>query len=222
MHVQPDHPVVVCASLEQGRAWCEATLGATPQAGGQHAHMGTHNLLLNLSAPGQDKVYLELIAIDPQAPAPTRPRWFNMDEAALQAKVAEAPQLVAWVARSPQIDMHRWGMITVGVHPGTTVAASRQRADGSELRWQIVLRDDGKRQLDGAVPVLIQWSGEHPCDRLPASGVGLVDLSARGLPPRVVEVMRLRGVQRPADEGPALSVRLSTPLGERELVSPRW
>jgi hypothetical protein len=182
--------------------------------------MGTHNLLLDLSAPQHEQVYLELIAIDPDAPAPARPRWFGMDEPALQALVAEAPQLVAWVGRSPQVDMHRWGLITVGLQTGPIVPCSRTRADASVLRWQIVVRDDGQRLLGGALPVLIQWQGEHPCERLPASGVTLEQLAVRGLPPRAVDVMRLRGVHRPTDAGPALTLSLKTPQGQRSLASP--
>jgi hypothetical protein len=222
MHVQPDHLVVVCATLEQGRTWCAETLGAEPQAGGKHEWMGTHNLLLDLSSDAHAKVYLELIAIDPEAPAPARPRWFGMDEPRLQALVAAQPQLVAWVGRSPQVDMHRWGFITVGLQAGPIVPCSRTRADGSVLRWQIVVREDGKRLLDGAVPVLIQWQGEHPCDRLTPSGLQLVELVVRGLPQRAVDVMRARGLTRPADAGAALSVRVQSPLGERVLVSPVW
>jgi hypothetical protein len=222
MHVQPDHLVVVCATLEQGRDWCRATLGAEPQAGGQHAWMGTHNLLLDVSSPTQAQVYLELIAIDPGAPAPARPRWFGMDEPGLQALVASQPRLVAWVGRSPQVDMHRWGFITVGLQTGPIVAASRSRADGSVLHWQIVVREDGKRLLDGAVPVLIEWKGEHPCERLAPSPVKLDQVTVRGLPQRAAEVMRVRGLTRAVDAGAALEVALDTPLGRRVLLSPVW
>ena len=40
---QIDHLVVVAQSLEQGIAWCEATLGITPNEGGEHKQFGTHN-----------------------------------------------------------------------------------------------------------------------------------------------------------------------------------
>ena len=38
-----DHLVVAARTLDEGVAWCEATLGITPTAGGQHPLMGTHN-----------------------------------------------------------------------------------------------------------------------------------------------------------------------------------
>jgi hypothetical protein len=222
MHVQPDHLVVVCDTLAQGREWCQSTLGAEPQLGGGHDWMGTHNLLLDVSSPTQAQVYLELIAIDPDATPPSRPRWFGMDEPGLRALVAQTPQLVAWVGRSPQVDMHRWGLITVGQQVGPIVPCSRSRADGSVLSWQIVVREDGRRLLDGALPVLIEWKGEHPCDRLAKSSVRLDQLVARGLPQRAIDVMRLRGVTRPGDAGPALQVELETTQGRRLLASPAW
>ena len=73
MTTEVDHLVIAADSLEQGSAWCERTLGAKPVAGGRHALMGTHNLLLQLSSTAFERVYLEIIAIDPDAPAPGRP-----------------------------------------------------------------------------------------------------------------------------------------------------
>src|SRR5215213_5147612 len=98
-----DHLVVACRSLDAGRAWCEATFGVAPQPGGRHALMGTHNLLLSLASERYPKAYLELIAIDPDAPTPTptptQPRWFDLDDASLQAAIG-TPRLVHWVART--------------------------------------------------------------------------------------------------------------------------
>jgi hypothetical protein len=44
--------------------------------------MGTHNRLLKLG----EGFYLELIAIDPQAPPPGRPRWFGLDRLELPVR----------------------------------------------------------------------------------------------------------------------------------------
>ena len=83
-----DHLVVMADSLAQGVAWCEATLGLTPAPGGAHALFGTHNRLLAIGSPAWPQAYLEIIAIDPAvAPRPVRRRWFDMDDAALQAAV---------------------------------------------------------------------------------------------------------------------------------------
>jgi hypothetical protein len=52
------------------------TLGVSPQAVGEHPRMGTHNYLLKLG----EKFYFEVIAINPNASQPNRPRWFELDE----------------------------------------------------------------------------------------------------------------------------------------------
>ena len=47
---QLDHLVVMATTLDQGVAWCEATLGVTPGPGGEHPLMGTHNRLLSIAS----------------------------------------------------------------------------------------------------------------------------------------------------------------------------
>jgi hypothetical protein len=49
LSVQLDHLVIAAATLEEGVAWCEATLGVTPGPGGKHPLMGTHNRLLSIA-----------------------------------------------------------------------------------------------------------------------------------------------------------------------------
>jgi hypothetical protein len=52
MNCDLDHLVVLAATLDEGAAWCEATLGVAPGAGGRHALMGTHNRLLRIDGEG--------------------------------------------------------------------------------------------------------------------------------------------------------------------------
>ena len=214
-----DHLVVAAATLDQGVAWCEATLGVTPGPGGRHALFGTHNRLLKIATAAWPAVYLEIIAIDPEAPPPARPRWFGLDETALQAQLAAGPRLVHVVARSTMLDMHRWGLITVGCRPGNPVSASRETAQGL-LSWQILVPEDGRPDAGGALPTLIQWAGEHPTTHMSDSGVALQSLSLRGVPERARTVLRLKGVDFAVDAGPALRARLVTPLGEVVLEAP--
>ncbi|MED5620807.1 VOC family protein [Ideonella sp. BN130291] len=218
MSVVLDHLVVVARTLAQGVQWCEATLGVTPGPGGRHPLMGTHNRLLNISAPGFERAYLEIIAIDPQAEPPTRARWFGMDSPALQAAVAHAPQLVHWVGRSDMLDMHRWGLVAGGLNAGEPVAASRDTPAG-RLQWRMLLRDDGQLLNGGALPTLIEWTGPHPTDTMPDAGLQLLQLTVRGLPAKAAEVLRPRGVELAAGEAPTLQVRLHTPRGEVLLTS---
>ena len=114
--------------------------------------MGTHNRLLKIASERFPDSYLEIIAIDPEAPPPGRARWFGLDTVDLSA----GPRLVHFVARSTMLDMHRWGLITVGFQPGLPLAASRETPAGT-LSWQIVVREDGRpgmrRRLAHAHPV---------------------------------------------------------------------
>jgi hypothetical protein len=201
-HVEVDHLVVTAASLEAGVAWCEQTLGVTPGPGGQHALFGTHNRLLNISTSVFERAYLEIIAINPQAPAPARKRWFDLDNPALQDSLQQGPRLTHFVARSTMLDMHRWGLITVGHKPGDPVNASRETAHGL-LSWQILVREDGGLDCGGALPTLIQWQGAHPTAHLPASGVTLQTLRLHGVPERARQVLRLRGAARCRPVAPA-------------------
>jgi hypothetical protein len=209
-----DHLVVAAASLEQGVLWCESMLGVRPSPGGRHALMGTHNRLLDLSGDRFERVYLEIIATDPEAPALGRPRWFGLDDAALQRRLAKAPQLVHWVARTTALDADRRAFIDAGCSPGDAVRATRDA-----LSWRIVLRGDGSLEAGGAVPTLIEWDAAHPCDGLAASGVTLQALTLRGLWPSVQALIAASGVGTLAGSGPALRATLATPRGEVNLKS---
>lgn len=213
MNTHLDHLVVAAASLEQGVAWCEATLGVTPGPGGRHALMGTHNRLAKIATHAFPDAYLEIIAIDPQAAPPQRVRWFGLDDPVLQARLREAgPRLIHAVARTMQLDMQRWALITLGLQPGNPVRAGRDTPEGP-LAWQILLRDDGALECGGALPTLIQWEGRHPAQTMPESGLGLRALTLHGVPERVRELLKLRGVVVHAGPGPALQAVLDTPLG---------
>jgi hypothetical protein len=210
-----DHLIVAAPSLEAGVVWCEDTLGVTPLPGGKHPLMGTHNRVLKISSEGFPNAYLEIIAIDRDAPPPGRPRWFGLDSIDL----APGPRLIHVVARSTTLDMHRWGLITVGYKPGDPVNASRDTPHGL-LAWQILVRDDGGLGAGGALPTLIQWRGRHPTETLPDSGVVLQSLALNGINDRARDVLRLRGVKVSAAEtSPALRAVLRTPKGDVMLES---
>jgi hypothetical protein len=219
-----DHLVVVADTLDQGAAWCEATLGTAPGPGGRHPLMGTHNRLLRIDGPDFPRAYLEIIAIDPDAPPPGRPRWFGLDDPALRAAVKVLPRLHHVVLRTPDIERLRQGLVHEGLQPGEPIAAERATPNGL-LRWRILVRPDGRIAADGALPTLIEWSGPHPAEAMPASPVRLTAARLRGLAPAVQTVLRLRGgswAAAPAGSGggdaypplaPRLEVTLDTPRG---------
>ena len=94
-----DHLVIGARTLAEGVAWCEATLGVVPGPGGRHPLMGTHNRLLKIAGAAYPDAYLEIIAIDPGAPAPARRRWFGLDEVDLRA----GPRLLHVVAQGERL-----------------------------------------------------------------------------------------------------------------------
>lgn len=165
LHVEPDHLVVAAVALEPGCDWIEARLGARPAKGGQHVAMGTHNAVLSLGP----RLYLEVIAIDPSLPAPSRARWFDLDEPRMKAALAEGPQLIAWGARTHEIER------AVQRVPGLGTILPMTRGEWS---WRITVPDDGHRPGRGLVPTLLQWDGTaHPEDRMADSGRRLVLLA---------------------------------------------
>jgi hypothetical protein len=168
----PDHLVLATRDLDAGAAWLEHHLGAPLAAGGKHARMGTHNRLLQLGAG----FYLELIAIDPQAPPPGRPRWFGLDHLDLPA---DRPRLIHWVARSEDIV---GDAATGGETPVDILDMER-----GNFRWRIAVPSDGSLPGDGLLPTLIQWiSPHHPADRLPEAGCRLMKLEAFHLRPEEI------------------------------------
>lgn len=213
-----DHLVIAAATLEQGVAWCETTLGVTPGPGGRHALMGTHNRLFKIAGAAFPDAYFEIIAIDPDAPPPGRTRWFGLDERALQQRIAQQPRLVHVVARCAALQAQRQALVDAGCAPGEVVAAGRDTPHG-RLQWQITVRADGRLENDGAMPTLIEWQGVHPTASMPASGVTLRALSLRGLPDAAVAALRLRGVHHLPLPGAALCATLDTPRGVVTLES---
>lgn len=222
-----DHLVVLAADLGSGMAWCERTLGVTPTAGGEHPLMGTHNRIFNISSPAHPRAYLEIIAINreatPAIPSSAR-RWFDIDDARLQLQVAQhGPQLIHWVTSVPDVAECCAALSTMDVERGAIITASRPTPNGL-LQWQITVRDDGLRLMDGCLPTLIQWGAVHPCDSLPVSGVQLQELTlqhpqattlqaaceAIGVAPQVAVT---------AGDVPSLTAHLATPRGPVALSS---
>jgi hypothetical protein len=222
---QIDHLVVAARTLDEGVAWCEATLGVVPGQGGEHALFGTHNRLLRLHSEQAPRAYLEIIAVNPQA-TPTHPpglqRWFDLDDPALQARLAQhGPQLVHWVASVPDIDAVTRQLTSLGIQRGPVIAASRPTPAGL-LQWRITVRDDGQRLFGGALPTLIQWGDVHPADTMPASGLTLRNLTlshpeAHDLHQALTAIGMDHFTVTP---GPAaLNAFLDTPQGPRTLSS---
>ena len=166
VHAEFDHLVVAADTLERGTAHVEHCLGVRCVPGGRHPKPGTHNALLALDG---DR-YIEVIAIDPRAKAPATPRWFGLDDPAVQAALRERPSLLTWVARSDDLD----AAAAACVHdPGPPRPMQRD-----ELHWRIAVPNDGALIEEGLVPPLIEWGSgvRHPAQRLPDNGLRLRSL----------------------------------------------
>lgn len=158
-----DHLVLTAASLKAGTDYVQQLLGVPLEPGGSHLRMGTHNALLRLG----NARYLEVIAIDPRAPAPPCPRWFGLD----QPEALAMPHLAGWVARV--------GDIQVASHAVHHAFGDIEAMRRGELEWQITIPADGHLPFEGLAPMLIQWAASpHPAERLPDRGCALVGLEA--------------------------------------------
>lgn len=210
---QIDHIAITAPSLEMGAEYVKQKLGVSPQAGGEHPRMGTHNRLLKLG----DRCYLEVIAVNPEAPEPDRPRWFQLD----RPDPFRPVRLAAWIARTDDI---RAAATASPIPLGEIEAMHRGR-----LHWLITIPSDGSLPLQGIAPMLIQWpDAMHPAAMLPESGCALVRL--KGFHPEAGKVMRtldaigfegdFQVFELPPGRAPCLVAHIRTPAGLRQLSFP--
>lgn len=152
-----DHIAIAAADLQSGVDHVEAALGVPLLPGGTHPRYGTHNRVLGLG----EGLYLEVIAIDPEAPPPEEPRWFDLD------RFTGPPRLANWICSVPDLDR------AVAEAP-VDCGSPRDLARG-DLTWRIAVPDDGSLPIGGAFPTLIEWGDgvTSPADSLPDSGVRL-------------------------------------------------
>jgi hypothetical protein len=157
-----DHIAVAGETLVAATAHVEAALDATMQRGGEHGVFHTHNMLLGL----EDGLYLEAIAINPGAPAPSRARWFDLD------RFSGPPRLTNWICRCDDLEA------TLAALPeGFGDPVDLHRGD---LRWRMAVPHSGVLPFDNCAPALIQWmDGAHPAPRLTQTGCTLDGLEIR-------------------------------------------
>ena len=174
-----DHLAVCAGHLGEGVAWAEEALDQRIGAGGRHPRYGTHNALLGLS----EGLYLEVIAIDPEAEPQDRPRWFDLD------RFTGPPRLANWICRVPDLDA-----ALADAPEGAGRAVDMERGD---LRWRVAVPEDGGLPMQGGYPTLIEWQSPVPPGRsLPATGLRLTRLDihhpeARALA-RLVDLPQVR------------------------------
>ncbi|MCF6317150.1 MAG: VOC family protein [Marinosulfonomonas sp.] len=199
-----DHLALTASTLADGVAAVEEALGVDLAGGGEHPKMGTHNRLLGLG-----DVYLEVIAINPDAAGPDHPRWFDLDN------FTGAPRLTNWICRTDNLEA------AIEASPdGMGVPVALSRADFS---WRMVVPADGKLPFDNAYPALIQWEGlAHPAARLPDVGCRLLRLEIthpEALALKAAMAGNLNDARVVISQGDALAYRaeIETPHGVRVL-----
>lgn len=169
--------------------------------------MGTHNLLLRLG----EALFLEVIATNPSAINPGRPRWFALDALAPQSEAA----LSTWVVRTTDIQ--------------ATVSASSEALGNIEpmnrgpLNWLITIPADGSLALGGTAPTLIEWHSEvHPAQKLKDQGLSLAKLELfYPEPERLANLLQSLEIEAPvsvrAGSVSRLVAHIHTPQGLRLL-----
>jgi hypothetical protein len=207
-----DHITVAANDLAEGVAYVEKALGIAPPAGGAHPLMGTHNHLLRLS----DTTFLEVIAPNLQAPAPTRPRWFAMDDARTHAALASSPRLMTWVVSTSDIKS-ALARIPQAARPAITVTRGH-------LEWLISVPPDGSMPFDGAFPTVIEWpAGPHPASRMADLGCSLMEFEIRHPDADTIRSSLAGFLDDPRirfshDPAPSFRAVIRTPRGDRELI----
>jgi hypothetical protein len=207
-----DHLTVIAPTLSEGVAHVRTCLDLDIPFGQRHGYMGTHNHLLQLG----DEVYLEVIAVDSDAPPPARARWFGLDnQKAVMADWDAGRRLRGWVARTDRM---------------SAVLAGREDMFGRKVAlpstnssFDFAIPDDGSLPLDGAVPSLIDRRG------IARSMANIADLGARleSFSLQHPDALSLSQIYRTLDtdrppvivQGGDLRYRavIETPAGRREL-----
>lgn len=208
-----DHITVIAPTLSEGVAHVRACLDLDVPLGTRHTYMGTHNHRLRLGG----RVYLEIVARDPQGTTPTRARWFGLDDqTSVRADWEEGRRLRGWVASIE--DMSR-------VLPAKRVIFGDEVSlPTGDPAFGFSIPRDGALPLDGAAPSLIDHRGE------PTSMAEIPDLGARlrGFvlehpePDRISSLYDELYIDHPPTivPGPKLRYRaqIETPVGMKDLT----
>ncbi len=162
MNTHLDHIVIGAATLDDGVRYVKQELGVDIPPGGEHPQMGTHNHVMRLG----DDVYLEVVAVNPAAAGPDRPRWFGLDDPFVCACLRHQPRLLTWVVNTADI---------TELEPNLSNLFGRAEAlSRGMLQWLITIPEDGGLPASGLLPTLIQWKVKaHPARRMGDRGCEL-------------------------------------------------
>ena len=207
MNHKIDHFAIGCSSLAAGVASLKKSLGVEVPNGSKHDMMSTHNCVMQSG----NESFLELIAVDPDAPAPGRTRWFTLDDPKTTTRLAERPRALCWVVSTDNLDEI---VAASPVDLGEIVTFVR-----GERSWRLTVPADGHLPEKALLPAFIEWSpGPHPSTGQQNLGVALNRVQLHHPDPESVtdklaqlKVDHLATVTQGAEA--ALSFELSTPGG---------
>ncbi len=206
MQYKIDHFAVGADTLEQGVKAMQATLGVELSVGSKHDLMSTHNKVMQSG----NESFFELIAIDPDAPTPSRTRWFTLDDPTTHKRVAERPRALCWVVGTDDLDA------VVAASPrelGEIVTFTR-----GDRSWRLTVPADGHLPGGGLLPAFIEWSpGPHPSTAHQDLGVTLqsVNLSHPNSESfiKLLQALNVDHLATVTQGDAALSFTLATPNG---------
>ncbi len=157
-----DHITVIAPTLKKGVRHVQDCLDLEVPFGTRHDYMGTHNHRLQLG----ERVYLEIVALDPDGVAPGRARWFGLDnQEKIQADWDDGRRLRGWVASSDGIEK------IISTH--SSIFGDEVLLPFTSPEFSFSIPKDGSLPLDGAAPSLIDHRGE------PTSMAEIPDMGAR-------------------------------------------
>ncbi|MDA4844388.1 VOC family protein [Hoeflea poritis] len=206
MHNRIDHFAIGAASLDQGVAAMREALGVEVPAGSKHDAMSTHNCVMQAG----NESFLELIAIDPDAPDPGRVRWFTLDDSETRTRLEERPRALCWVVNTDDLD----GVLAASpIDLGEVVDFRR-----GDRTWRLTVPRDGSLPEGGLVPAFIEWSpGPHPSAGQQDLGVRLKTVNLTHPDPgrlrTVFETLSIAHLAQIEEGDRALAFTLETPNG---------
>lgn len=150
-----DHIVLGANTLQEGTDYVEKKFGLSLSEIGYHCHMGTHNRVIKIG----ENIYLEVIAIDPNANKPKHLRWFNLDNKNQQARLKKSPQIIGYVIENQNPDMLKF------YNP--FFEASR-----GDYCWEFAMPKSDDTLINdeliesGLVPSIINWKSKKPVHQM--------------------------------------------------------
>lgn len=208
-----DHLTIVAPTLGDGVIHVRECLNLDVPFGTRHRYMGTHNHRLQLG----NRVYLEIIALDPDGERPERSRWFGLDDQnQVRSDWDDGRRLRSWVASTTDLN----GILSR--HADIFGQEVPLPPDKPEFGFSIPVQ--GLLPLDGAVPSWIDHR-DNPTsmDDIPDMGARLVSFSLSHPDPKSIEglyrELRIDGAPS-ITVGPAARYRaeIETPSGLRALT----